>query len=106
MMSLPKTPTPPDLSIRRRIWLSTLLIMTMVGGCAAWAITADLAGAVITSGSVIVEQRVKRVQHREGGIVAAINIRDGEVVKTGQTLIRLDDTQIRAELGIVRSQLV
>lgn len=108
MTSSPNKPMTSPLAstaIRRRIWVSGLLIMTMIGGCAAWAVTADLAGAVVTSGAVIVEQRVKRVQHREGGIVAAIQVKDGDSVKSGQTLIRLDDTQIRAELGIVRSQL-
>jgi HlyD family secretion protein len=92
--------------IARRIWIASIMVVGMVGGCAAWSVTAELSGAIIAAGSVIVEHRVKRVQHREGGIVAAILVKDGDGVKAGQPLIHLDDTQVRAELGIVRSQLV
>jgi HlyD family secretion protein len=53
----------------------------------------------------VVERNVKKVQHSYGGIVARINVKNGDLVEAGDVLIRLDDTQIRAEMGIVRSQL-
>lgn len=93
-------------AIAPRITAALLLIGGLVFGCGTWAATASLSGAVIASGSVVVERHAKKVQHRDGGIVAAINVRNGERVLAGATLIRLDDTQTRAELAIVRSQLV
>lgn len=58
-----------------------------------------LTGAVIASGTLVVERNVKKVQHSYGGIVAAINVKNGDAVAAGDVLIRLDDTQINAELG-------
>ncbi len=47
----------------------------------------------------------KEVQHRDGGIVKTLAIRQGDLVKEGQVLATLDDVQVKAELLIVRSQL-
>lgn len=80
---------------------SALLVMA-VGG---WASTARLAGAVIVQGSVSVDQNLKVIQHRDGGIVGDILVRTGDYVSEGQVLIRLEDAQTRAELSIVRGQI-
>lgn len=93
-------------AIHSRMTVAALLVAAMILGAGTWAATASLSGAVIAQGSVVVERHAKKVQHRDGGIVAAINVRNGQRVEAGATLIRLDDTQTRAELGIVRSQLV
>lgn len=53
----------------------------------------------------VVEGNVKRIQHREGGIVGDISVRDGAEVKAGDLLIRLDDTVTRANLAIVPKQI-
>jgi HlyD family secretion protein len=60
---------------------------------------------VIAQGIVKVDQNLKEVQHRDGGIVQSIAVRQGDKVAEGQTLFRLDDVQLRAELAIIRSQL-
>ena len=70
-----------------------------------WAATANLTGAVIASGTFVVERNVKKVQHSYGGIVAKINVKNGDMVEAGEVLVRLDDTQINAEIGIIQSQL-
>lgn len=93
-------------TIGSRIMTATVLVGALIVGCGTWAATASLNGAVIAQGSVVVDRHAKKVQHRDGGIVAAINVRNGQRVAAGETLIRLDDTQTRAELAIVRSQLV
>lgn len=79
-----------------------VLLLAGVGG---WAATAELRGAVIASGSVKVDRNLKAIQHRDGGIVSEIAIREGDFVQAGQILLRLDDAQTRAELSIVRAQL-
>ncbi len=79
-----------------------VLLLAGVGG---WAATAELKGAVIASGSVKVDRDLKAIQHRDGGIVSEIAVREGDAVRAGQVLLRLDDVQTKAELSIVRAQL-
>lgn len=81
------------------------LAVLLVGGIGGWAHTARISGAVIATGLVGVDQNLKEVQHRDGGIVAAILVRAGDEVTEGQTLIRLEDSQSRAELAILSAQL-
>lgn len=105
----PSTPgglLPDGFSIGSRMMLGWVLAIFLVFGVGGWAAVAELSGAIIAPGSVVVDRHSKKLQHRDGGIVAAINVRAGDAVEAGQTLIRLDDTQTRAELGIVRSQIV
>lgn len=77
----------------------------MVLGVGGWAATANLSGAVVGAGTVVVDGNVKRIQHREGGIVGDIRVRSGAVVKAGDLLIRLDDTVTRASLAMVEKQI-
>ena len=92
-----------------RLWPRVLgglaLVVLLVIGCGGWAAIARLEGAVVASGTVKVDQNLKEVQHRDGGIVKTLAIRQGDLVKEGQVLATLDDVQIKAELLIVRSQL-
>lgn len=81
------------------------LVVVLVIGCGGWAAMARLEGAVITPGVVKVDQNLKEVQHRDGGIIKALTIRQGDLVREGQVLATLDDVQVKAELLIVRSQL-
>ncbi|KUL96454.1 hemolysin secretion protein D [Bosea sp. WAO] len=81
------------------------LMLMLVLGCGGWAATANLNGAVIAQGAVKVDQNLKEVQHRDGGIIQALMVRQGDHVEAGQVLFRLDDVQMRAELSIIHSQL-
>ena len=71
-----------------------------------WAALAPLKSAAIAQGVVAVESNRKTIKHLEGGIVAEIDVSDGDVVKAGQTLIRLDDTQARVTLQRLRGRMV
>lgn len=66
-----------------------------------WAALAPLYGAVISSGTVIVESSRKEIQHLEGGIVQDILVRDGQVVEKGEVLIRLSEEQSRSNLDLL-----
>ncbi len=79
-------------------FLGVLLIGGTVGG---WSVLTELRGAVIASGTMVVDSTTKRIQHRDGGIVAEINVREGDKVAAGELLVRLDDTDSKAELGII-----
>jgi HlyD family type I secretion membrane fusion protein len=91
--------------IRSRVVIGVALAFFLVFGIGGWAAVASLSGAVISSGSVVVDENLKAVQHRDGGIIGHIAVREGDHVVFGQVLFRLDDAQTRAELSIVRSQL-
>jgi epimerase transport system membrane fusion protein len=86
----------------RRIGL--IIIAIVFGGFGMWALLAPLDSAALAPGTVTVEDHRKALQHLEGGIVREILVRDGAMVSADQPLLLLDDTQSRAELGIVMGQ--
>lgn len=94
---------------RREIRSATLVglatIAVLFGTVGLWAATAPLSGAVIASGKVVVESNVRRVQHPSGGVVAAIRVRDGDRVKAGDVLLRLDETNAKASLALIEIEL-
>ncbi|MDT1060296.1 HlyD family type I secretion periplasmic adaptor subunit [Paracoccus sp. CPCC 101403] len=107
----PKAPAPvavpparPTWSARGPIILGLAALALLVGGFGTWSLTARIAGAVVASGQVEVEQRRQIVQHPDGGVVDEILIHDGERVEAGQPLLRLDGALLGTELTIVESQ--
>ncbi len=95
----------PGFHLKSRIFVGIALGAFLVFGIGAWAVLAQLSGAVVAQGSVKVDRNLKSIQHRDGGIVGAIQVREGDFVKQGQVLLRLDDAQTRAELSIIRAQI-
>ncbi len=81
------------------------VVFFLVGGLGVWATTTNIAGAVIGSGIVVVESNVKKVQHSTGGIVGEINVKNGDRVKAGDLLLRLDETLTRTNEQMVSKQL-
>lgn len=92
-----------DIRITAGIGLAALALL--VGTVTVWATTAQLSGAVIAQAQVVVESNVRRIQHPSGGVVGEILVNDGDRVKAGQVLIRLDETSARANLGMIDNQL-
>lgn len=83
-----------------------LIVFVTFGLFGTWATFAPLDSAALAPGVVTVQSYRKTVQHLEGGIVKELHARDGDLVAAGDPLIVLDDTQVRAEYGMTRSQLV
>ncbi|MBL8907349.1 MAG: HlyD family type I secretion periplasmic adaptor subunit [Rhizobiales bacterium] len=77
----------------------------LIGVLGAWAVMAPIQGAVIAPGVTVVESYLKRIQHRDGGIVSEIAVKEGDHVEAGALLIKLDETDTRAELAILQSML-
>jgi membrane fusion protein, type I secretion system len=94
---------PPDEgpSLRRHLLGGAIIALVLTAGLGGWAATTELAGAVIASGSVVVDSNVKKVQHLTGGIVGKLMVRDGSRVRAGDVVVRLDETIMRANLAIV-----
>jgi HlyD family secretion protein len=93
-----------DRSLRRYQAAGVLMIVIMFAGVGGWAAMAEISGAVVAPGVVTVEDHPKKVQHLEGGIVAAILVRNGDLIEAGAPLVRLDDTELRSSLEIALSQ--
>ena len=91
--------------LQRRLFASLAVSAVLVLGVGGWAALAHLSGAVIAPGLVVVKGSSKKVQHPTGGVIGDIRVRDGDRVAVGDVLLRLDDTQTRAALGVVQSQL-
>lgn len=88
-------------SIRRHLRAGTALVVFLAFGVGGWAATTDISGAVIAGGSLVVDSNVKKVQHPTGGIVGELLVRDGDRVKAGDIVVRLDETITRVNLAIV-----
>ena len=74
-----------------------VLVLTLGG----WAATTEFAGAVIAPGQLVVTSNVKKVQHPTGGVVGELLVQEGDRVREGDVVARLDDTQARANLAIL-----
>lgn len=92
-------------SIKGQVILGFFTICFLIFGVGAWAATSSLSGAVIAQGLIVINKNVKKVQHRDGGIISQINVQNGDKVKAGDVLLKIDDTQLQSELGIIQSQL-
>lgn len=92
-------------TIRRHLLVGAAVVFLLVGGFGGWAATIQLWGAVIAPGMVVVDSSVKKVQHPTGGVVGELRVRDGDYVKGGDILMRLDETQARANLAILTKGL-
>jgi multidrug efflux pump subunit AcrA (membrane-fusion protein) len=71
----------------------------------AWAVWAPISGGVVASGLVKVEADRRTVSHRDGGTVAAIRVKEGQMVHQGDVLVELDDVRVEASVGVLRAQL-
>ena len=98
-------PNPSRRSIRRHLLAGTLVAGALIASVAGWAGTAKLAGAVIAHGVVVVDSEVKKVQHPTGGIVGELRVRNDQRVNAGDVVVRLDETQTKANLAVFTKSL-
>jgi HlyD family secretion protein len=94
-----------DRTLRNHLIGGTVVALVLTFGIGGWAATTELSGAITASGSVVVDSNVKKVQHPTGGVVGELLVREGDRVRLGDTLIRLDETVLRAGLAIVTKGL-
>ncbi|MHB2166864.1 HlyD family type I secretion periplasmic adaptor subunit [Alsobacter sp. R-9] len=100
-LTTPVAPTDWQRLIHRAWWV--IVVFFGLGGL--WSVTARLDQGAIAPGVISVASNRKAVQHLEGGIVREVRVRDGDLVEEGAVVVRLDETQSRAALEVVRKQL-
>lgn len=112
-MTLARRQDMPD--NRQNMQLKTGLTTTVwIGGAGSiallvilvlWAQFTMISGAVIASGNAVVRGKPKLVQSLDGGVVASIEVKDGDLVAAGDVLLRLDPTLLGINLEILRNRL-
>lgn len=96
---------PKKWSAKKPMWLGMLAVLTLFGVLGVWGDFATISGAIISSGMIQVESLRQVVQHPQGGVVGAIDVKESDTVDAGQVLIRFDDTLLQSQLSTVDSQL-
>lgn len=86
----------PNSSLRRIAVLSFLTIFVGLGGVLTWAGFAQVSSAVPATGFVIASGKRKTITITEGGLLRELLVHEGDEVKPGQMLFRLDDVQVSA----------
>lgn len=81
------------------------IVLAGFGGFILWASFAPLDKGVPISGTVTVASNLQAVQHQTGGTIDRILVKEGDHVKVGQVVVRMNDVQIKAQAEITRSQL-
>jgi protease secretion system membrane fusion protein len=84
--------------------LGWLLTLVGFGGFIAWAALAPLDQGISVPGTVVVSGKRKAVQSLAGGVVSRILVSEGQSVKQGQPLFRLDRTQVQADVQSLQAQ--
>lgn len=92
-------------SIRAHVLTGAVLLATAFSGFAIGATVLQMPAAVMAGGTVKPDVHRKTVQHLEGGIVDEILVRDGDRVRAGDPLLRLDTTRTRATLATLEADM-
>jgi HlyD family secretion protein len=92
-------------SARKPLVIGLIGLVLLVGGFGTWAAFTQISGAIIAPGRIEVDQNRQVVQHPDGGVVSAIEVKEGDKVSIGQVLIRLDPNNLQSELSIIENQL-
>ena len=86
---------PGEPSYRGPVIAGLATIFLGLGGLTTWAFSAHLDSAAVASATVVVDSKRKTISHLEGGILKTLLAHEGEVVKAGEPLLRLDDTRAK-----------
>jgi HlyD family secretion protein len=92
-------------TIRKPLSIGLVAVAALLGLLFAWGTTLKISGAVIAKGQVQVSSSRTAVQHPVGGVVAEIMAENGDKVKSGDIVLKLDDAQLRSELAAVEGEL-
>ena len=90
---------------RRPLLLGLGSMVVLAGFLGVWSVRANIAGAVIGTGVIEVSTTFTAVQHPIGGVVKAILAREGDHVRAGDVVVRLDDWQLHSDLKVVEGDL-
>ncbi|MFO1206715.1 MAG: biotin/lipoyl-binding protein, partial [Burkholderiales bacterium] len=93
------------IEIDRHVNIGLFVIVAGFLAVLVWAAFAPLAGAVVAPGQLAPEGNHKTIQHLEGGLVRAVRVKEGDVVRAGDVLIELDSVATRSRAEQLRQQV-
>jgi HlyD family secretion protein len=99
-------PEPISDDPRREIRFGVIVASIFFLGFLGWAALTPLAAAAYSPGRLVVSGQRQTVQHREGGVVAEILVKEGSQVQRGQILIRLAGEDVRAQERALSAQAI
>lgn len=85
--------------------LGALASLMLLASAFTWMWFTQISSAVIAPGEVVVRGQPKQVQSLDGGVIERINVADGDVVKKGDVLLRLDPSLLEINLDMYRNRL-
>ncbi|NLR75353.1 HlyD family type I secretion periplasmic adaptor subunit [Leeia aquatica] len=85
---------------RTIIWVSLLVVLVFL----IWASIAELDEVTRGEGKVVPSREVQIIQSLDGGIVSMINVREGQFVKQGELMLKIDPTRVQSSLRENRAQ--
>lgn len=80
------------------------MIVLVFGVMGLWSVLARIDSAAIAPGRVVVDSNRKTISHLEGGIVEEIMVKDGEMVKVGQPLVKLKEISAKARVELIKDK--
>lgn len=89
------------IEIRRWTRIGIAVLVLTFGVAALWSVLVPLSSAVVAAGAVKVDSSRKKIQHPEGGVIKEILVQDGDVVRAGDVLVRMDEARADAAHGVV-----
>jgi HlyD family type I secretion membrane fusion protein len=92
-----------DPRIRRPIRVGAAIIGAAVLGVGLWASVTPITSGISAPGQIRVEANRKTLRHQAGGTVREILVKEGDLVKAGQVLLKFDDVQPRANVDITQN---
>lgn len=93
-------------SPQREIRAGLLIIVIFFGGFLGWAAFAPLDAAVVADGVIVVSGNRQTVQHRDGGVISRLAVREGQAVRQGDVLLELGAPELIAQDRALFSQIV
>ncbi|WP_179401941.1 HlyD family type I secretion periplasmic adaptor subunit [Burkholderia guangdongensis] len=93
-----------DVDETRYVRIGWIVVLVGVVGFLLWATFAPLSKGVTVQGTVVVTGNRKTIQHPTGGIVQDILVHEGDTVKAGQVLVRMNDVQAKADVSSIRAR--
>jgi HlyD family type I secretion membrane fusion protein len=85
------------------IGAAVVLVFIVLAGI--WASFVKINGAVSAPGQVRAEFSRRTLRQRDGGVVSALYVHEGDLVKAGQPLIQFAPTQPKAAVDVMRNQV-
>ena len=86
--------------VRTTLMIISTIILVLVG----WSAVTYVNEIAITEGEVLPSKHIQSIQHLEGGIVAEINVSEGELVENGQVLVKLDGSGLEKDLASLKAK--